>query len=450
MKQRMKTTLVAGAVAFALIFTAQASHAQCKEVTWPTDAEMRAKAEEKKVLYEDAHRAGQDKQAAAPLNWLLINAPKLHTSLYIYGAEVYEKLANDEKDPARKKVYVDSLMIVYDMRIQNCGEEASVTNRKALSFAKYNLQSDPAKTLELFDKALELNGNNIMDGTIVPYFQVVRVNQLKLKNLTEENILERYDKIIAVIDAKIKKAQSEGKPIDRYKKMQDDIAAMLPTIITVDCKFVKTYLEPKFRQNPNDLGLAKKIFTFMLNDKCTDDPLWLEAGEAIHKLTPEAERDCGLAKNLGIKYLAKENFAKAEELLKEAQKVCTDNENKAEVLLYLGSIEARNGSKSQARELYRQAASLSAEVAKEAYSKIGNLYYNSFDECAKKVNMADDRLVFLIAADYYQRAGDSQGVARAKASFPSKEEIFLVNYKVGDSKTVGCWINENTTIRTRD
>jgi len=69
---------------------------------------------------------------------------------------------------------------------------------------------------------------------------------------------------------------------------------------------------------------------------------------------------------------------------------------------------------------------------------------------AKKVNQADDRLVFLLAADYYQRAGNGKKVAMAKEAFPSKEDIFLVNYKAGDSKKVECWINESTTIRTRD
>ena len=74
--------------------------------------------------------------------------PNFHSSLYINGAEVFDKLATQEKDPARKKVYVDSLMIVYDMRIKNCGEEATVLNRKALSFLKYNINDQPAEALE--------------------------------------------------------------------------------------------------------------------------------------------------------------------------------------------------------------------------------------------------------------------------------------------------------------
>jgi hypothetical protein len=116
----------------------------------------------------------------------------------------------------------------------------------------------------------------------------------------------------------------------------------------------------------------------------------------------------------------------------------------------MGLLSSKKGNKSGARELYRQAASADASVAKEAYEKIGDLYINSAGDCSKKVNLADDRLVFLLAADYYQRAGASQKLATAKAQFPSKEEIFLVNYQPGDTKKIECWINESTTIRTRD
>jgi hypothetical protein len=58
--------------------------------------------------------------------------------------------------------------------------------------------------------------------------------------------------------------------------------------------------------------------------------------------------------------------------------------------------------------------------------------------------------VYLAAYDMYQRAGDAKGMARAKEQFPSKEEIFLINWSVGDTQRVSCWINETVTIRTRD
>ena len=53
------------------------------------------------------------------------------------------------------------------------------------------------------------------------------------------------------------------------------------------------------------------------------------------------------------------------------------------------------------------------------------------------------------AYEMYQKAGDSQRMASAKAQFPSIEEIFNENMKEGESLTVGCWINETVKLERR-
>jgi tetratricopeptide (TPR) repeat protein len=422
---------------------------QCKEWAWSEDGETKAREQEKVTLYQDAKTNGLYKQALPPLNWLLRNSPKLNTSIYINGAEIFDKLASSEKDPQKKQVYIDSLLLIHDLRIANCGEEAAVINRKALMAAKYyaNENGKEAYVLELMDKAFALNGNNVLDGTITPYMQVIKINKLKLKTLSDDDVLARYDQIMNVLDAKIKVALSKANQdqVSRYRAMKDEVDKILITMVTVNCDFVRQKLGPKFKQDPSDISTAKKIFAFMLQDKCTDDPLWLEAAEAIHK----QEKDFGLAKNLGIRYLVMENYNKANQLLKEALELSGSNSDKADILIYLGAVETKIGSKPAARELFRQA--LAADPSKkEAYEKIGDLYYQSFNECKKEQNMADDRLVYLAAYDMYAKAGDAKKMAMAKEQFPSKEEIFLVNYQAGQTIRVGCWIGETTTIRTRD
>jgi hypothetical protein len=441
---KMKNNVLKVAFAAMVFLGAQSAYAQCKEWKWPED---KAKAEECNVLYTDAVKNGHYKQAVVPHQWLLTNAPNLNTSIYIQGAEIFDKLADQEKDAARKQVYVDSLMVIYDMRVKNCGEEATVTSRKALSFYKFNVNSaKSAEVLPIMEKAFELNGNNIMDGLLVPYMQAVRVTSLKHKSLTEDQIIAKYDMVSAVVDAKIKKAQSEAKPIDKLKKSKDEIDAILLTLVKFDCDRVRSTLAPKFKQNPTDITLAKKIFGFMLQGKCTDDPLWLEAGEAIHN---GGDKDFGLAKNLGLRYLTADNTEKADYYLKEALQLAANNTDKADVLILQGSLASKKGSKSDARELFRQ-ASAADPANKDSYEKIGDLYFNSFNECSKKENQADDRAVYLLAYDYYAKAGATQKMGAAKASFPSKEDIFLVNYTAGQSIRVGCWIGESTTVRTRD
>jgi tetratricopeptide (TPR) repeat protein len=215
--------------------------------------------------------------------------------------------------------------------------------------------------------------------------------------------------------------------------------------IPFDCAKVRARLEPKYNANPNDIDLAKKIFYSMLRGKCTDDPLWLKTAEQVYKETP----DFGIAKNLAIKYLAQENYAKAEEWFKKALSIAPTSGDKAEMIMYLAKIEAKNGSKVAARDYCRQALSADPGL-KEAYELIGDLYMNSFKDCSKEKSYAEDRLVYIAAYDMYARSGDQQKMGQAKSQFPSTTEIFEVGWKEGESKKIDwCWVGETITIRTR-
>lgn len=424
------------------------SYGQCKETTWP---EEKQKAEECVAIWGDAMRQGNHRAATSSLQWMMNKAPKWNTKLYIDAADVYDKLAEKETDAAKKKVLVDSLLLIYDLRIQNCGDEVNVFNRKVFASYKYNYKAKdqlPA-LLAAFDKVYEISGNNVSDGNLVAYMTVVKNYQTLYKNLTDEQVLQRYDKIMTVTDAKLKKALEQAKQadVDKYKSYKDAVDGILIQIVKVDCDFVKKNLAPKFKANPTDLPLAKKIFKFMLDGKCTEDPLWLEAGEAIYKLNPE--KDFGLLKTLAAKHMINNNFDKAESLLKEALALPSDAAGKSEAQQYMGSIFAKKGDYSGARDWFRQAAA-SNPSNKEAWEKIGDLYYNSFDNCAKKVNLAEDRLVYIAAYEMYQKAGNAQLMQRAKAQFPSKEEIFLLNWQKGSTQQVKCWIGESVVLNTRD
>ncbi len=116
------------------------------------------------------------------------------------------------------------------------------------------------------------------------------------------------------------------------------------------------------------------------------------------------------------------------------------------MMILQGSNEARKGDKVQARALYRQAADMGN---KEGYEKIGDLYQNSFGECAKKESYAEDRLIYIAAYEVYAKAGNQQKMAQARAQFPSTGEIFELNWTEGEAKIVQCWVNESVILKTR-
>ena len=426
-------------LATALVTLSLNVQAQCEEWNWPED---RKKAEEKNVLYSDALRADNFEAAKKHHRWLLENAPDLHVAIYQNGEKIYKGLAEAAEDAGNEELkdkYVDSLMIVYDMRMQFCNAEADVMVRKAYSAYRYNIRkkSEMPNILELFDKAYELNGNKLDYYMWLPYMSVVVYNAQYVKNLTDDEILKRYDNITEGLDYQI----SQGKNVNKLEGYKSKVDGLIVKVIDFDCDMVRTKLGPQFKAEPNNLKLAKKIFGFMLNGKCTDDPLWLEAGKKIQELEPEF----GLAKNIAIKCKKQGDNACAEKYFNEALELADEPDKKADMYIQLGSMT----SGAQARELYRKA--LAEDPTKsEAYSAIGYLYYQSFEQCAGKEDIVKDRAVFLAAYDMFQKAGNSQMMQSSKEQFPSKEDIFTYNYEAGGTINVGCWIGVTTTIRSRD
>jgi hypothetical protein len=446
----MKTRVFKNTLWVALVLAGFGALAQCKTPDFGPD---RPKAEECLAIYGDAFKAGNMTEAKSPLLWLIRNAPKVNRQIYIDGADMYDKFATTEKDPAKKQVLIDSMLIMYDLRIASCGEEAAVLNRKANASFKHNYKNKeklPALLTD-FDKVFEMNGNNVSDATLTTYMNLTSLNAKYVKNISCEQVLQRYDKLVVIIDAKIKVAMEKNKPADveklkGYKTQIDDLMISTVTDLKcVNCDFVKKNMEPKFREK-KDLDMAKKMFVFMTADKCTDDPLWLELAD--FKIDNN-DRDFAVVKNAAIKHITNGNMPRAEELIKIAEPLAKEQKEKADIYEIQAGLAVKNGNKVLARDLYFK-ANAADPTNLDALSKVATLYMNSSSDCNKLKSKAEDRLIYLAAFDMYARAKDNAGMARAKAQFPGKEEIFELNWKAGESKAIDCWIGGSVVLRTRD
>ncbi len=403
---------------------------------WPED---KATAEEKNVLYTDAYKTGNYEGALPPLTWLHENAPDLNPSIYINGSKIYEELAEKASDESAKLEYQEKALKMYDLRIEHFNDEANVLNRKVSSAYKF-YRNNPEKyqeLLEMFEKALELNGNEFYDGNNIAYMDIIRRYKKNGGDLSDEEILERYDKISQVLGSK------QG---EKFETMQGQVDAMLSEVVTVDCNFVEQNLGTKFNQNPSDAKLAKKIIQLSLNGKCTDSDLFMEAAKTVF----ESEPDFGMAKVIGLKCQGNGDTDCASEYLNKALELTEDNTKKGEIYYALGNMEEERGAKSTARDYYKRAVSADASMASQAYTRIGNMYFSSFSSCKQGQSIVEDRATYLAAYEMYKRAGNSSAMAKAKEQFPSKEEIFLEGKSAGESLSVGCWIGETVALQTRD
>lgn len=440
----MKIKLIILSLCFVL-FTIQISKGQCDKLILPEDPARRLKAEESYALLGEHRNNDRFHQAAPYLHWLLTNVPKMHGSIYIYGTEVYEELAKAETEPRRKQVLVDSLMLVYDLRIQNCGEEAVVLNRKAFNAYQFNLNQPGTEMelLQLFDKTFELNGNNVMDILLVPYMQIVQVSKVRLKNLTDEEILKRYHTLMDVVD--VKKTGADARMLEKLNGYAEKINDILFRILdSKSCDLIKKVFEPKLKANAADTAFVKSLFGLMFRNKCTKDSLWIDVVNAI-----AMSRDFDLTMGLGQMFLAEGNVPQAEKLYREALSSAPTQEKKADGLMHLANLELKKGNKEAARKHLLDAIAAYPSY-RDAYKKLGDIYSAEFHNCAKGRHQAEDRLIFIAAYEMYEKAGDRKNMEEMIKNFPSKGELFELNWKPGEKKKVDCWIDEIVILRTRD
>ncbi len=238
-----------------VIITSLSASGQCTDYKWPQD---QAKAEKKVDSFKAAIKEGNYKGATAGIQWMLHNAPNWHTDLYVAAIDTYDNLAEKELDPATKDAYIDSLFILYDLRIKNCGDEENVLNRKAYSARKYynTNKAKASESLAIFDKTFAVSGNNVLDNNLIGYIDAIRLNT----GLSEDQIMQRVTKLMEVIDSKLKKAQQQNNSGDiaKYNKVFAYVDSKLPKMVKMNCEFSKKYLEPSFKANPTDAAARKK------------------------------------------------------------------------------------------------------------------------------------------------------------------------------------------------
>ncbi|BDD02811.1 hypothetical protein AUTU_02940 [Aureibacter tunicatorum] len=407
---------------------------------WPEDKEL---AMEKNVLYTDLLKQKKYEQARAPLTWLLNNAPDLNKSLYINGEKIYEALALKEKDPSLRQNYVDSTMLMFDMRIKYFGEKNEVIERKALTAYKLEKGNKAAyKDLyELLGESVDLNGNDTFESNLVAYMDVTRRYKKSGGDISDDQVLAVYDKISDIFAYKLDHGGNE----DRIGKYQENVDKLLAATINVDCDFIENKLGPKLQENPEDLGVATNIFKLSIVGKCFDLPVFVQSAEVVYNSKPTY----GLAKLIATRLVDQKKYTEALDYYQKAIELTEENTKKAEMNLQIAVMMNRQGNKSSARS-YALKATQEDPSLSEAYSFVGNLYMNSYNSCKGGQDKALDRAIFILAYDMFSKAGNRKGMAAAKAQFPSAEEIFTYNHSVGETVHVGCWVNRDVVLQKRD
>lgn len=412
------------------------------------------------VLYKDQVKAKKF-DAAFPL-WkkAYYGAPAANGSIkyqFEDGIKIYRHFYENTDDAAMKQTYLDSITAIYDKRIECYGDEAYVAGRKAFDmYYYYKDQADEEEIYSLFKEAIDGKKEKVDYFVINPFTKL-----LSDKIIKEEVSLEEGRKYTGLIMAAIEYGTASGKNKEAWDIINAYAPARLDNLEGIDGLYDCAYYEKKymalFRAASEDCEVINRTYGRLLYGGCE------RASAAVTEVAQAKQTSCytppppdGPLKKAYNAY-TEGRYKESVELFDEFIGNTSDPQKKFKYNMLIAKIyygDIKNFPKS--RQYARKAAALNSSSG-EPYLLIGKLYASSGPLCGPGTGF-DSQIVTWPAIDMFKKAKSDPATAAEAQQFistytqymPKKEDIFLRQIKAGSTYKVGCWIQENTTVRTAD
>ena len=390
------------------------------------------------------------KDAIGPWRWVYLKCPQSTINVFLHGESLMEAMVTNETDKALKEKYIDTLMMVYDNRIKYYGKEGFVLGKKGVDLYKYRPDSYE-EVYQILGKSISLEGNASGGPALIYYFRAGE-KMVKAEKAEKAILVDIYDQASEIIDFNLKECQAKNdtKNIANWENVKTNIELSFEPYAT--CEDLIAIYTVKFNKTLNDVELLKKITKILDKKNCTDSELFFKATENLHSIEPTANS----AEMMGKMYIKREDYSKAASHFLQAIEMYEDDNERADAHYFLANVYYQVKQYSNARAQCYEVLKVRPNDGK-TYILIGDLYAASAKDCGD--NDLTSRVAYWAAVDKYLKAKNVDSSVEELAStkintfsryFPATETIFFYDLKKGDSYTVGCWINENTTVRTSD
>lgn len=371
--------------------------------------------------------------------------PASSRNIYLYGVRIFKEKIETEKDPGLQQSYVDTLMLIYDKRIENFGQEGLVLGKKGVDLLKYR-KENISEAHSILEKSVKLSGINAEEPTLVNYMQT-SVFLFRTGKIQGQQVIDNYLVIMDILNQKV----ASGKN-DQSATALSNVESIFSESGAGTCDDLINIFTPRFNQNKEDIELLKKITSLLEKRGCENSDLFAGTSENLYKLEPSARA----AYNLARLFVKREEYQKAGDYYKKAVELAENDEDKANYLYQLALLEfSKFDQFVSARTHASEAARLKSGWG-DPYILIGNMYASSSKMCNE--NELQQSSVFWAAVDQYIKAKTvdpgkaseaNELINRYSQYFPNVEDAFFYGYQDGQDYTVGCWINEKTKVRTR-
>jgi tetratricopeptide (TPR) repeat protein len=376
--------------------------------------------------------------------------PTARYSLLSDGTTLLKRvLQQNSRNPIYREALVDSIMKIYDERIQYWPKYVtSSLNNKALDMYNF-IKDDPQTLYDGLTSALNQLGKNARPNLFL--FQIsTAVDLYKDGKLDPESVINAYETAVESIAAMTPKNDVEKRS---NEKVVSDIESLFITSQVASCDNLIALFTPRFEADPQNVDLAKNIVKMMgITEGCTDNDLFLNAVTVMHNTEPSHVS----AYNLYKLYAGRADVENAVKYMTEAiENAESDAVTDGGYQYELAAFCYKNGQNSKAYAAAQAAAELDPSFAGKAYMLIGTIWGST--PCSG--NDIEQRAKYWVAVDYMNKAkaadetladAANDMIRQYAAYYPQTAEAFMYDVTDGQSYTVSCGgMRAVTTVRTQ-
>lgn len=401
---------------------------------------------EKLSIMVTYYRQKAYKDCLPSIRKLMEICPQASKNTYIIGERVYSMLIKETKDEALENKYVDTLILLYDMRMQYFSdkiEDYETMARKGATLGKYRTKDSYEEAYGILNKVVS-EAPQVISAYELQIFMYLAKLMVQTKNIDCSVMLDHYFSSSDILSSKT------GDDLGNYEKAHQKSIEYADKCL--DCGLLDSVYTAGFESHKADTNWLDKGIKILMDKGCKSSTALLTLLETRFDSKPNSET----ASILGKYYLSTDR-TKSETYLNKAIELENDSSKLVNHFLTKAKFHIAGDQYSTARNYASKALKIENNNA-EALMLIGDAIAYSATTC--KDLKFQGKEVYWIAVDYYNRAASvavdenikaaaSKKASKFAAYFPEKGDLFLQSLNNGDSYNVGCWINANTTVRAR-
>ena len=393
-------------------------------------------------------------QAAKCLQQLLERCPAASENTYANGIKLYKQKINRARTLAEKNGYVDSLLLLYDIRLEYFGAhpkrgKAYILDRKAREHLTYK-ESDREGIRNSFEVAIaaQVEVNGAADPELVAIY---------FKNLCDDYSNDIVDAMTIVNEYEANSKHFEN--IDESKaEFKNQFETCFGVSGAASCENLQKIFEPKIAADSANEALLAHVFQLMAKANCESD-FFISVAEMYYGVSQQSS----IAMLLAQIFQGKKEFTKANQYLREALAKESVADEREKLLVRIGMLEMAANNFVEAIKAFNE--SISVDETDDdglALYFLAQCYVSGVKDCSTELAKHS---VYWVAYDFVQKAiplleaadaamathaANAKKLAESyRAVFPTAEECFFAELKEGANYTVNCGLAKGLTTKVR-